>query len=284
MKLKDKLAFWSFRFVSSLLFRGSSPPYWLADLCSWLMRTLFKYRRHVIHHNLDIAFGEQTVETRNLIINSFYQNLSEIIVETIYGYRHPEYIVRHVQFENIELLKKLNDENNNIAILSAHLYNWEWGSMALAHQTEVPLLGVYKKVNNKLFDQYINQVRRGTGMKLVEINKTYRMILRYRTQIYNIGLVADQNPANIEKAQWTDFFGKEVPFLNGPQVLVSRFEFLPVFAHLVRTGRGEYVCRLIRLDPEFDILDQYVKQLEHVISRYPDGWLWSHKRWRHARK
>jgi len=54
--------------------------------------------------------------------------------------------------------------------------------------------------------------------------------------------------------------------------------------------RGYYECELVKIaDPpyakgDFRIIENYVKATEKIILEQPDGWLWSHNRWKRSKK
>ena len=38
-----------------------------------------------------------------------------------------------------------------------------------------------------------------------------------------------------------------------------------------------------RAYPDYQLTEQYMRELEQMILRQPHLWLWSHKRWKHTR-
>ena len=102
-----------------------------------------------------------------------------------------------------------------------------------------------------------------------------------------LGLISDQNGG--KDGVFVDFFGISASSVRGPAFLALRYgvPVIPIFAvwdgnfyrieiypevEVTRTG-----------DEEWDILEntqRFQKILEGMVSRYPDQWLWAHRRWK----
>jgi KDO2-lipid IV(A) lauroyltransferase len=100
------------------------------------------------------------------------------------------------------------------------------------------------------------------------------------------GLVADQSPSDPSKAYWLNFFHRPTAFIRGPE-RGARLDNLPVlFACISKPRRGYYhaVFSLAEENPnrlsEGELTVRFARYLEEVIRKYPDMWLWSHRRWK----
>jgi len=62
-----------------------------------------------------------------------------------------------------------------------------------------------------------------------------------------------------------------------------------IFVYLVRSQRGYYEFRLVKLfdkpasTSEGEISEKHTRALEQIIIEKPENWLWAHKRWKHKR-
>ena len=152
---------------------------------------------------------------------------------------------------------------------------------------DIPLLGVYKKLNNARVDALMTESRTKFGSIAVEIQDTLRAI-RNMDEFFAVGLIADQSPQWRKKNIMMEFFGREVPFYPGP-VHIARLFDLPVeFVHIKRVKRGYYELELSLIaeppfeNPDAEIMGRYIQLLEQEIKNDPKNYLWSHKRWKHA--
>ena len=101
-----------------------------------------------------------------------------------------------------------------------------------------------------------------------------------------MGLAADQSPGNAQNAYWLNFFGKRTAFITGPEK-GARAKDLPVFfAQISKPRRGHYKIEFTLAAqnpqqlPEGELTVRFARYLEEVIARFPDMWLWSHRRWK----
>ncbi|MFC2176693.1 lysophospholipid acyltransferase family protein, partial [Bacteroidota bacterium] len=90
-----------------------------------------------------------------------------------------------------------------------------------------------------------------------------------------------------KRALWCMFFGREVPFQRGVEILARRNNQAVVFDEMVRVKRGYYKS-VSKLAFEFgskteegEITRAYAKFLEESIRKQPENWLWTHNRWKH---
>ena len=57
--------------------------YFFADVISVLNFYLIRYRKSIIRKNLNIAFPELSTRDESRIVKAFYQNLAEVMMESI---------------------------------------------------------------------------------------------------------------------------------------------------------------------------------------------------------
>src|SRR5260370_35601135 len=65
-------------------------------------------------------------------------------------------------------------------------------------------------------------------------------IAPYLQTQYALGLVADQNPGNLQTAYWLNFFGKPTAFVGGPEKGARATGMPVVFACIEKPRRGYY--------------------------------------------
>ena len=130
------------------------------------------------------------------------------------------------------------------------------------------------------------KLRSRFGTILIPATDMRKAMLPYRNELYLLGLVADQVPGDVQRAYWMDFFGRPAPFARGPERGARAGNISVVYAQIYKTRRGHYITEfsLGVDDPaslkEGELTKQYVQFLEGVIRKYPDMWLWSHRRWK----
>ncbi len=103
-------------------------------------------------------------------------------------------------------------------------------------------------------------------------------------------MAADQRPTKLEFAHWIDFLGRKTAFLHGPEKHGRINDYPIIFTDIDRVKRGYYEMTLSILAenpdeiPDGEITVRYASELEKIIRKQPEKWLWSHKRWKHQRQ
>jgi KDO2-lipid IV(A) lauroyltransferase len=194
-------------------------------------------------------------------------------------------------FTNPELIIKLKNEGRNIVAICGHYCNWEWMSLITLY-TDIKCVTVYKPLNNKLFDKFINDLRSKHGFVLTPMSNIVREINNDRTKgikaVY--AFIADQTPAKIDINFWTKFLGQDTPVYLGPEKIAEKYDMTVVFFHNQKTIRGHYSVTMEVLFentaglPEHTVTQAHVQRLEELIREKPEFWMWSHRRWKHKKE
>jgi KDO2-lipid IV(A) lauroyltransferase len=261
--------------------------YVFADFVYVVLYYLVGYRKKVVMKNLETAFPEKTSAERTRIAKNFYKNFVDTFIETIKLLSASRsFLSRHLTIKNGELIQSLHNQGKRVQVHLGHNFNWEYGNAAFAVFTPYPFLGVYMPISNTNFDRMFRKLRSRFGTILIPATDMRRAMLPYRNEVYLLGLVADQVPGDVQRAYWIDFFGKPAPFARGPERGARAGNITVVFAQIYKTKRGHYITEfsLGVDDPgsleEGQLTKKYVRFLEDVIRKYPDMWLWSHRRWK----
>ncbi len=261
--------------------------YRLADILSFLLYHIIRYRRRVVEANLMIAFPAQTASWRRSVAKKFYRNFTDNLIETVKLLSAgPAFIRKRFIIDNPELLEEFYTSGRKCQIHLGHTFNWEMANAAMPLQTRYTFLVAYMPVENKLLDRLLLHIRGRTGSILLPSTRLQRAILPYRHQQYLLTLVADQSPASPESAYWLNFFGRPTPFLRGPERGARAGDIPALFVRFYRPRRGHYHVKLITIAdhpaqlPEGELTRRYARFLEDAIAQDPGLWLWSHKRWK----
>ena len=279
--------------VYSLLYLLSLIPlrllYLLSDCVFVLLYYVTGYRKQVVMENLAIAFPEKTLKELRRIARSFYRNFVDNFIETLKLISADEkFLRRHFAIMNPELLEELWKNGRKCQVHMGHNFNWELANMAMPFYTSYTFLVVYMPLSNKIFDRLFLQIRKRTGSVLLPATDMNRYLLPYRKSQYMLTLVADQAPGNPESSYWLNFFGRPTAFLRAPE-RGARIGDIPVlFGNMHKTRRGYYLgefetgAQYPSQLPEGELTRRYVDFMERSIRKYPDLYLWSHRRWKHS--
>ncbi|HEY4109764.1 lysophospholipid acyltransferase family protein [Puia sp.] len=281
--------------VYGLLYLFSLIPLWLlygfSDAVAFFLYAVVRYRRNVVLANLEIAFPEKTAAERERIAKRFYRNFTDNFIETIKILSAGEAFLRkRLVIDNPQLLDHFYDQGRKLQAHLGHLFNWELGNATIPLLTRYPFLVAYMPVENKIFERLFLHLRSRMGSIPLPATKMQRAILPYRNSQYILGLVADQSPGGPENSYWLDFFGRPTPFVRGPERGARIGDIPVIFVRFYKHRRGYYGVQLITIAehpgvlPEGELTRRYRNLLEDAIRQQPDGWLWSHKRWKYSWK
>jgi KDO2-lipid IV(A) lauroyltransferase len=268
--------------------------YFFADWFIYpIMYHVVRYRRALVAKNIRLSFPEKTEAEHKQIMRDFYHQFCDTIVETIYGYRcSEEEMKQRVVFRNIEEVNRLVDAAGGGIFMLAHMGNWEWQASVQAWVSPgVTEMNVYRQLNNPRMDKVMLAIRAKRGGVCVEKQRILREMIRYRAEHkpVTIGLLSDQKPRPQVARTWVEFLHQDTGFLDGGEVLATKFGYPVFYANIHRVKRGYYVTdiRTIAADPKQcqpgEITMAYARELEQNINEQPALWLWTHNRWKWGR-
>ncbi len=250
---------------------------------------LVRYRKLTID-NLKSAFGNEKSETElKEIAKRVFQNLSKNAVELV---NLPKFnkarMDKFVRFRNRERLEKAYENGKGIIVLTAHFGNWELGSFAHGVYG-YPCAFIVREFDNPLLDELIGRYRCLSGGRAIEKRDFAREGLRAFERGEAVGVLIDQNMLATEGA-FVDFLGRLACTATGPARL-ARKTGVPIVLGLVLWDskiqkyrlRFDAVEWIKREDPEEEILvntANFTRLIEDYVRRYPDQWLWVHRRWK----
>jgi len=174
-------------------------------------------------------------------------------------------------------------------IICAHFGNWEIAGQLIAMSSGLPLLGVFRPFDNPRIGNYINSRREGGKHEMTEKKGAIRKIISAMKKGWSVAFVADQH-ANEKEGVTVNYFGHPASTHKAPAMLhlrtgipllvlmprrVSddfRFEFI-LSAPIVYSPSGDEVK-----DVEA-ITQMFTSEIENVVRRYPEQWMWAHRRW-----
>jgi KDO2-lipid IV(A) lauroyltransferase len=263
--------------------------YLISDFLYFIGYKMLGYRRKVTLANLQHAFPGKSSQELNIIMKQFYHHLFDQVVELIKLLAISEKELNRRVQGNWEVFRQLNDEGIDAYAMLGHTFNWEWANVACQYNAPQQFAGVYMPVKSDGLNRLMRKMRTRGGGWLISM-KAKKGFQRLQGVRHIVGLIADQNPANMNGALWLSFMNREAPFYKGPELLARRAHAAVVFAGISRTGRGRYKVNLelVTKDasqlPQDEIIKKYVLFMERQLHAQPDNWLWTHRRWKHQRQ
>ncbi|MBN8684982.1 MAG: lysophospholipid acyltransferase family protein [Chitinophagales bacterium] len=259
----------------------------LSDWMAFLMYRVFGYRKQVMLDNLKRAFPERDEAWRKALLPAIYQNLTDVTLESITSGGGDIHTVRRMcSVRNPELVNAYLDRKQSVILSGSHYHCWEVAGKAIPEHLHGATHIVYKPMSNPYADAYFNTLRENTGMHLVSMNDTFAAMRKHAPEGVAFVMLADQSPSSRKNAHWVDFLGQNSASLPGVDVLARKFKMPVLYFHVERLRRGYYEVVFSEIWPnpeiaaEKEITQAYAKHIEAIIRKKPEGWLWSHKRWK----
>lgn len=265
--------------------------YGVSDFFYIIIRYIFQYRYKVVRENLDFAFPDKTEKEKKQIADKFYRHFTDLMMETLkLNTISEKEINERLRFEGIELINDYYRQGKGIIIFAMHHNNWEWCSSMMTRVKHQGLM-LYNPIRgNQAMEKFLLHSRERWGGICVPVHLSARVTLEFHQKKIPTGiwLGADQTPPASSKF-WTIFLNREAPFFSGPEKIAAKTNQPVFFQHVIKIKRGHYIARFIPLIEKPAEMDQkeillaYVSKMEEIIRQEPEYYLWSHRRWKHAR-
>jgi KDO2-lipid IV(A) lauroyltransferase len=264
--------------------------YLLSDFFYLLAYYITRYRREVVFQNLAIAFPHKTEKERKIIAKQFYHNFCDNWIEALKMISISRKAFDKRISSNLEVCQAIYASGRNCQVLLGHQFNWEWCNIVVPVRIPFKILVAYSPISNKIIDRLFLYIRQRFGAAMLPFNDMRRAMMPYRHVQYMMGLVADQNPSNPLRSYWLNFLNTPTAFLQGPEKGARAGNIPVVFMAFSKPKRGYYHMEAILMNDrpnttkEGEITKQYARLLEENITRHPELYLWSHRRWKHEWK
>ncbi len=245
--------------------------------------------RKAVHDNIKVILkSSNNLET---LTKEVFQNFGQYLVEF---FRMPEmmnddYIREHIKIDHIERLEQVLAKGKGAIIITAHIGNWELGSILLG-MMGYRLVAVALPHKERPVNDLFNNQRAIRGVTVVPSHYAVRRCLETLHKNGIIALVADRDFGLTGEV--LDFFGRKTLIPKGPAIFSYKTGAPVVPMFLIREGERQF--RLMVADPIYpekvfkgeidqDLLKNFMKKyigiIEDKILKYPSQWLMFRKFW-----
>jgi KDO2-lipid IV(A) lauroyltransferase len=276
-----------------LKFVGALPRSAARGAAVLVTRLLFQLQprlQKTAQFNLRLAFPEWSATQRGDAIRKMVRNLGWMAAEFA---RFPKLTPANVEevviLDGHENFLAGQRRGKGVLYLTGHIGAWELSSFAHALYG-YPLHYMARPLDNARLDTLVNRYRCGSGNRPIFKNESARATLKILKDAGTVGILADQNTMPSEGA-FVEFFGKPACTTAGLArvALHTDAAVVPGYAVWDDQLRKYRLCfeppvELIRTgDTERDVLEntqKFAKVIEAIIRKYPEQWVWIHKRWK----
>lgn len=268
--------------------------YVLSDCLFYPLYYIVRYRRKVVRRNLTESFPEKSEQEIKRIEKGFYRFFIDQVLESCKMMTiSPEEITRRMKFANVEAANAVFRKGKSIALYMGHYGNWEWvPSIPLCLEKNVMAVQIYHKLSNENMDRLMLNNRERLGAISVEMRKTARFItdMVQNGKVGIVGFIADHSPRKKDARHFLSFLNHDAPVLTGTEKIIKHYDFEAWFLKVKRIKRGYYEAELVCLHenpkelPDFELTALYFQVLEKMIVSRPELYLWTHNRFKYAKR
>jgi len=251
---------------------------------------LYGRLRRVGMRNLTLAFPEMERRDRRRILRGTYISLGRQLAEVCLFPRYTrDNVGQIVVYEGFENFERAFAKGKGVLFLTAHLGAWELSAFAHSLQGH-PLAIVMRSLDNARVDHLIQGYRTMHGNRTVDKDDFVRGLLAAMRNGETVGILMDTNMTP-PQGVFVDFFGIPACTASGLARIALRTSAAVVPGFTVWDSKlRKYILRfdptveLVRTgDDQVDIVAntaKFTKVIEGYVRRYPDQWLWVHRRWK----
>jgi KDO2-lipid IV(A) lauroyltransferase len=261
-----------------------------ADLLAWTVYHGFGRLRRVGQRNLELALPDQSLAERDNILRGAYRHLGWQLVEFCRMARYTPANTRSwIRTEGLDHYLAASARGKGVLILTGHLGAWELSSFYHSMMGH-PMGMVIRRLDNRRLDQYVNAIRCLHGNRVLHKDEFARGLLSAMHAGEAVGILMDTNMTP-PQGVFVDFFGipactasglARVALKTGAAVLPGFMLWEPAEKmYVLHFGPQLQFARTG--NAEADILaatQTCASTTESWIRRYPDQWLWIHRRWK----
>jgi KDO2-lipid IV(A) lauroyltransferase len=240
--------------------------------------------------NLALAMPEKSQVERRRILRGEFTSLGRQFGEVCLFPRYTrENIGKIVIYDGFENYQRAYQRGKGVLFLTAHLGGWELSAFAHSLYGH-PLHIVMRPLDNPYIDRLIRCYRTMHGNRTVDKDNFVRGLLSAMKAGETVGILMDTNMTP-PQGVFVPFFGLPACTASGLARIALRTDAAVVPGFTIwDADQRKYV---LRFDPALELVrtgndDEdviantalFTKVIEDYVRRFPDQWLWVHRRWK----
>lgn len=267
----------------------------LGNFVGFLWFDVLRIRRQVAIDNVKRAFPELSDKEQVRIARESLKHMGRTIVEySSFPFANQNQFEKMFVTTGEENLRNAFAKNKGVLLLTLHLGNGDLATAALSRRG-MPMNLISKEFKTKWLNDLWFGMRRKHGTQFISHEKSSFDILRALKKNAAVIFVLDQfmgPPIGVK----TTFFGIETGTAAGLALMAARTgaPVVPCYTFRRPDGKAEMVFEPELPTDSFDsdsddslrdskvkLLTQiYTDKLESIVRKYPEQWMWIHRRWK----
>lgn len=203
--------------------------YRLSDVAYFMMYYVVCYRKKVVMSNLNNSFPEKSENEIRKISKQFYRHFCDLVLEGLKGFSISEkQIQKRFKMKSSEAIDDLYKQGKDIVFVGGHYNNWEMLALGIGMELKHTIVGIYKPLSDKFFDDKMIKSRQRFGLKLAPMKQVKKFMEMDYGKPKGVIFAVDQSPHNKKTAVWGRFLNQDTAFFYGAEKYAKDYD-LPVF-------------------------------------------------------
>lgn len=251
-----------------------------------------KKRQIIAYENIRLAYaGEKNKEEIETIASESFISLALTVMEFMKFHNSK---IRELLNESSDEIKKvfekaknLHKESGGCIFVTPHIGSWE----LLPHVSaalEIPMVIVARPLDNIYLEKLLFKKRIDSGQMIIPKRNAMFILQKTLQSGKSIGMLPDQST---KKGIHVNFFGRKAYTTPVPAILSTTYKKPIVVVACCRSKDGKSFEGIVS-DPIYPqehtsereeitrITIKMNKEMEAIIRKYPDQYLWMHNRWK----
>ena len=239
-------------------------------------------RRKIAEKNLSLCFPDKNKLQINFLLKKNFEEIGISFFETSNAYFAPnQKIKKKLIVKNEKYLQEAIDNDKSIILLASHFLSLMLGSRALL--LKYGIANIYRPQNNQLFDEIMRSSFVKNGAVMIKTKDTRSMLkaIKSKTPIW----YAPDQDLGPNNSIYAPFFNIQTATVSATSRLAQSDNTVVLPYHFNRQG-NKYIMefqRPLKPYPTMNPLKDASKTnsiLEKQILKFPDQYLWVHKRFK----
>ena len=247
-----------------------------------------RQHRRIALRNLRAAFPRKSDAERRTIARAMFAHFGHVLVELLkFSSLSPARMQELVEWEGEDRVELAYSQGRGVLFCTGHFGFWE--QHALAHGLRFGPMAVLARVlDNRRLNTLLEQRRCVTGNTVIYRQGAMRRAMKLLAAGQGVGMLIDQHMHSAD-AIYVDFFERPASTTSTLARLALRTgaPVVPLFALPLPGGRYRMIYEH-PVEPPREDTPEAVREftqrctdvLEMYVRRYPELWLWMHRRWR----
>lgn len=264
--------------------------YTLSDFAFIVMFYIVGYRKKVVINNIKNAFPEKPASEHLAIAKKFYKHFCDLVLEGLKGFTISEKeIKKRFKMDCDGIMNDLYKQGKDVVLVGGHYNNWEILALGIAMELDHTIVGIYKPLSNKFFNEKMKKSRERFGLVLAPMKQVKKFMEQNYGNPKGVVFAVDQSPHNKKTAVWGSFLNQDTAMFYGAEKYAKDYNTPVVYGVINKIKRGHYeaTTKLLTDKPNSleygEIIRLANRFLEEDIKKAPEYWLWTHRRWKHKR-